>query len=49
MLTLRDSAHHVLDRIDIVSTGGAAGLFLTKSVDGSVGISWGQSFHGTLT
>jgi hypothetical protein len=49
MLIIRDSAHHVVDRIDIVSTGGTAGLFLTKSVDGNVGISWGQEFRGTLT
>jgi hypothetical protein len=52
MLTIRDSRNHVVDRLDIVSEGNPAianGLSLSKTTDGTVNITWGQDFRGTLT
>jgi hypothetical protein len=51
ILTFRDSANHVVDRLHIVSEGGAVGggLGLLRLAAGSVDITWGQNFHGTLT
>jgi hypothetical protein len=49
MLTIRDSGDHVVDRTHIVSDSSTGGLSLSKMTDGTVQISLGQDFHGTLT